>query len=338
MAASKKITIQEIADQAKVSIATVSRIINHTGIVKEETRNRVLEVMEELNFHPKSNDTLADERSTTILVCIPDLTNPFYAPVLEGIQQSASYHNYHVLLFQSKDTNTDADELENILKTNSIAGVILLTSVSNSLLVKRLCFRCPVVMCSEHCEDSNISFVSIDDYAAAKNATKYLLAAGRKNIAMLNSSMQYKYARHRERGFRDALLEAGITPNEDWILHLSSMSYNLAMANAAHLLQQENRPDAIFTSADMYALGVLRAAHKLHLHVPNDLALIGFDNLEIATMAEPPITTVKQPCKQIGFQSAELLIEQIENPECEPKQIIMDTELIVRGSTPLTIS
>ena len=190
-------------------------------------------------------------------------------------------------------------------------------------------------MCSEHCEDYNISFVSIDDIAAAQKATQYLISTGRRKIAMMNSSTQFKYARHREKGFRLALEEAQIIPNEDWILHLSTMSYGLAMANAMHILSQPDRPDAIFAASDVYAIGVIKAAHKLGLNVPDDLAVVGFDNIEISTMTEPSITTIKQPSRQIGFQSCELLVEQIVNPNADPRQITLETELIVRDSTPL---
>lgn len=328
-----KITIKEIAENANVSIATVSRIINHKDTVKPETRQRVLDIMEKMQFHPKSPSTINDATSKVILMCVPDFNNPFNSPVIDGVQKAAHDHGYDVLLLQSKDFYTDSSHYLNILKNNSLAGILILSSAPHNHLLEELSFRCPVVMCSEYAEDYGISYVSIDDVAAAKKAVNYLISTGCKKIGMLNCNMKFKYARHREKGYLAALKEANMEINPDWVTHVSSINYNLAFSKAKYILSLPNRPDAFFTCSDVFAVSAIRAAKELGLRVPEDVSVVGFDNIELSIMSDPPITTIEQPSFDIGLQACELLIEKINNPQVADRQIILNTELIVRKST-----
>ncbi|WMC91124.1 LacI family DNA-binding transcriptional regulator [Kineothrix sp. MB12-C1] len=330
-----KITIEEIARRADVSIATVSRIINHKDNVKPATRQRVLEVMEALKFSPQRPSTLSDSNSKVILMCIPGFDNPFNSPVIDGVQKSAHSQGYDVLILQSRDFYTDSSDYTNILKNNSIAGILILASVPHSELLDELTFRCPVVMCSEYTENYGVSYVSIDDVAAAKKAVNYLISTGRKKIGFMNCNMHFKYARHREKGYLAALKEANAEINPAWTTHLSTINYSQAFSNALHILSLTDRPDAIFACSDVFAVSAINAAKQLGLRVPEDVSVVGFDNIELSTMSRPTITTIEQPCFQLGYQSCELLIEKIKNPNMEDKQIILDTELIVRESTTL---
>jgi DNA-binding LacI/PurR family transcriptional regulator len=328
-----KITIEEIARRSNVSIATISRIINHKDNVKPETKQRVLSVMEEMQFKPKPDHKISDSSSKVILMLVPDFSNPFNSPVIDGVQKAAHGHGYDVLLLQSKDYYTNSSDYLNIIKNNSFAGILILSSAPNQQLLDELSFRCPVVMCSEYAEDYGVSYVSINDVEAAKKAVNYLISTGCKKIGLLNCNLKFKYARHREKGYLSALQEAGLETNPNWIEHISSINYNLAYSNAKHLLSLPDRLDAIFACSDVYAISAIRAAKELGLSVPQDISIVGFDNIELSIMSDPPITTIKQPCFDIGYQACELLVEKIQNPEAIDKQVILDTELIVRGST-----
>jgi DNA-binding LacI/PurR family transcriptional regulator len=327
-----KMTIKQIADMAGVSIATISRVMNHKTTVKEDTRRKILDVMEKFEFIP-SSVLLTDHTSQTILLCVPDLKNPFNSLVIDGIQQSACRNNYRVFILQSKETYLTIADYEEVLKNQSFAGIILLTSVTDTKLLETLTMSCPIVMCSEYCDINGISFVSIDDVTAARRATEYLISCGCKKIALINSSLRHSYAQHRELGYTEALKKAGLEQCTEWIVHISSINYSLAYSYAMNILSLPNRPDAIFAVSDVYAVAVIYAAKKLNLHVPRDLAVIGFDNIEISSMVDPSITTIEQPAEQIGFQACELLIERIQCPKTEKKRIILNTELIVREST-----
>jgi DNA-binding LacI/PurR family transcriptional regulator len=327
-----KMTIQQIADMAGVSIATVSRVMNHKETVKEDTRRKILEIMENLNFTP-SSVLVTENTSKTILLCVSELGNPFNSLVINGIQQAAYRNNYRVFILQSQGVNFTFEDFKDILLNHSFAGIILLTGVADIKLLEMLSMSCPVVKCNEYCELNGISFVCIDEVMAARKAVEYLISIGCKKIALLNSSLQFQFARYREQGYTETLENANLETNEDWIVHISSIDYNLAFSYAVNLLSLPNRPDACFAISDVYAIAVIHAAKKLGLRVPEDISVIGFDNVDISAMVDPPITTIQQPGSRIGYQGCELLIEQINNPQTSKKRIILETELIVREST-----
>jgi DNA-binding LacI/PurR family transcriptional regulator len=327
-----RITIKDIADLTGVSVATISRVMNHKRMVKEDTRKKVLEAMERLNFNP-SSILLTHHTSRTILLCVPDFSNPFNGLVIDGIQQSAYRNQYRVLILQSKENYLTLDDYEEVLKNHSFAGIILLTSVTDAELLQLLNRSCPIVMCSEYCDVKDISFVSIDDITAACRATEYLIGCGCKNIALLNSDLRHGYARHREQGYSEALKAAGMDIREDRIVHISSINYELAFSYTLDMLNRPDPPDAFFAVSDVFASAAIHAAKKMHLRIPEDLSVIGFDNIGLSCMIDPPITTVEQPSVQIGYQSCELLIERIKNPKAVSKGLILDTQLIVRDST-----
>jgi LacI family repressor for deo operon, udp, cdd, tsx, nupC, and nupG len=188
-------------------------------------------------------------------------------------------------------------------------------------------------MCSEYCDVKGISFVSIDDLTAAKKATSYLAACGCKKIALINSNLRHQFAQHREQGYLEALEEVGLEKNADWIAHISSVDYAIVLPYAMNILSLPNRPDGVFAISDVFAVATIHAAKRLGLRIPEDISIIGFDNVAISSMIDPPITTIEQPGIKIGAQALELLIEKINNPTIGKKQIILDTELIVREST-----
>jgi DNA-binding LacI/PurR family transcriptional regulator len=327
-----KISIQQIADLAGVSIATVSRVMNHKNTVKEDTRRKILEVMEKLNYNPSAVFVTKDT-SNTILLCVSELRNPFNSLVISGIQRAAHQHNYRVFILQAKEVNFAFEDFKDVLQSHSFAGIILLTGVTDLRLLEMLAMSCPIVRCNEFCDVNGIPSVSINDFEAARKATEYLIFCGYKKIALLNCSLEFRFAQQRENGYSEALDKAGLEKNADWIAHVSSIDYNLAYSYAMNILNLPNRPDAFFTVSDVYAVAALHATKKLGLRVPEDISIIGFDNIEVSSMVDPAITTIEQPGVQIGYQGCELLIEKIRNPSVLRKQIVLDTELIVRKST-----
>lgn len=333
MAISKNITITEIAKAANVSIATVSRIINKTGNVKPETRQKVMDVMAELNFYPKSLEDTSSINSNSILVCLPNFQNPFNGDIIDGIQSVTINRGYRAFYYEARDFQNILSEYDKIVKKNNFSGILLVHNVASVELLEDLRLRYPVVMCSEHCQHSNVSFVSIDDGKAAENAVNYLISIGRKKIALLNSTLNHNYAKHREKGYLNALADANLTENQNWIAHISDINFEMAVSMATIILSGEEKPDAFFCISDVFAAAVIKAATGLGLSVPNDIAVVGFDNIDLASMTIPAITTIKQPSFHIGQQACELLINQIEDPYVSPKHVILNTELIVRDST-----
>jgi DNA-binding LacI/PurR family transcriptional regulator len=332
MRKASKITMQQIADMAGVSIATVSRVMNHNANVKEPTRQKILEILEENNLNP-SSVLLTDQSSRTILLCVAEISNPSTPRIINGIQNAAYRNNYRVFILQSKETYLTFEDYRDLLQNHSFAGIILIATVSEPEMLETLTRSCPVVMCTEYCDINGISFVSIDDITAAGKATDYLISCGCRKIALLNSILRHQYARHREQGYTETLEKAGIKGNESWIAHISQIDYSLAFSYATNILSLPNRPDGIFAVSDVYAIAALHAAKRLSIRVPEDVSIIGFDNIPVSSMVDPPLTTIDQPVAQIGYQSCELLIEKINNSTMSPKKIFLDTELVVREST-----
>lgn len=329
----KRVTIEDVARRAGVSIATVSRIINHKDSVTSSTRRKVADAMEYLNFVPRSTPAVSDGSSRVILMCIPDFDNPFNAQIIRGVQKAARFHRYEVLFLQTDDFYTSAGDYLSLVKSSSISGILMLSPAPDDGLLAELNARCPLVMCSEYSEQAGLSYVTIDNVTSAKNAVNYLISTGCRKIGLINSFHRNVYAREREQGYLEALREAGLSANPDWIAHISSINYQSALSKAAYILGMDDRPDAFFATSDMFAVGVVGAAKKLGLSVPEDVSVIGFDNVETSLMCDPQLTTIEQPSYQIGYQSCELLIDRISDPDAPHRHIKLDTELIVRQST-----
>ncbi len=336
-----KLTIKDIAQLAGVSTATVSRVLSGKDKVKVETRDHVLSIVEEYDYNPASNLNLANQKSKTILVCVTELKNPFNVPIFDGIQNSAKKHGYDVLILQTKDMYTTFNDFESVLKSQEFAGVIFVSTLTNEQLTditEQLHYRSPIVLCSEFVENSPVPYVGIDDIEAISKATNYLLSTNRKDILFLNSKLSHNYAKKREKGFRLAMEKANVVVDEDLIIRLSSVNHALAYASTMHVLNSDKIPNAILCASDVFAVGALKACQKKGFRVPEDIAIIGFDNIELTTMVQPSLTTIDQPSYQIGYQACELLVERILNPLSSTKKIILETELIIRESTPLNIS
>jgi DNA-binding LacI/PurR family transcriptional regulator len=205
--------------------------------------------------------------------------------------------------------------------------------VFNTELLELLTRSCPIVMSSEYNDIEGISFVSIDDFTASYRATEYLISRGCKKIGFLNSQLRHQYARHREQGYKKALEKAGLEQREDWLAHISAVDYSIALSYVTNILSLPEHPDSFFAISDVFAVAAIHAAKRKGLQVPKDISVIGFDNIPVSSMTDPPITTIEQPGIQIGDQSFELLLEKINNPLTPKKKILLDTELIVRGST-----
>lgn len=329
----KNITITDIANEANVSIATVSRVLNNIGQVKEETKNAVLDAAKKLGYHDKTISNSIESSSNVVLMLIPDFVNPFTSSIIEGVLDSINLHKYKVVFASTKNFSNTLEDYMRFCEQLSLAGIISLDSVPHSEIVEGLSRNYPMVMCSEYPEHNALSFVSIDDKKAARIATEYLLSLGRRDIALVNGSTRHKYARHRQKGFIGTLHEYGIEENTDWILNLAKIDYSLAFTNIKSMLSQELRPNAIFAVSDIYAVAAVNAAKSLGLTVPEDISVVGFDNESVSMMSAPSITTIMQPSHKIGFQSAELLFEIIENRNMTQKSVIFETELIVREST-----
>lgn len=326
-----KSTLVQIAQKAGVSIATVSRFLNNTGNVSPATRQKVLQAIRELEYD--SLLSTPDSGFQTILVLVPDFVNPFYASIIDGIQQTAHENHFEVFLVQTKDKYPNPTYYLNLVKRGNFSGVLWLCSTPPAALLSLLEHQCPVVMCCEYPEDHVCSYVSVDDITAAYRAVKYLISTGCTKIGFVNCSLMYKYARHRREGYLRALADAGLPFCPEWYVSVPSVNYTLAYSSILQTLNSDSLPDAFFTCSDVYAAATINAAQNLGIRVPEDLSVIGVDNVEASRMTHPTITTISQPGFHMGQQACSILAEKIASPNMPHRQILLSTELIIREST-----
>ncbi|MBO0600626.1 LacI family DNA-binding transcriptional regulator [Sporosarcina sp. E16_3] len=325
-------TIQEVAKKAGVSVATVSRVINNPAIVTEKTRLKVEQVITNLNYEPSVlGRNLRTSESRLLLALIPSISNPFYTEIINGIEDIAIEQGYNILLCATDSNSNREDIYFNLLKSKLADGIISMDPTVNRTKLLELASKYPVIQCSEYDEDGNISYVTINNELAAYHAVRHLIKIGHTKIALINSHKKYLYARERRQGFEKALQEFNLPINSDWIYNTDSLGFEQGQQAMRHLLTLSDRPTAVFAVSDILAIGALKEININGLHVPNDIAIIGFDKISFSNMTHPTLTTISQPGYKMGSTSATMLINKIRGKEVT--SVILDHELVIREST-----
>jgi LacI family repressor for deo operon, udp, cdd, tsx, nupC, and nupG len=323
-----------IAQKADVSPATVSRVLNHPQLVKQDTIDAVYEAMRAFGIDPSkfSSNTSPDNDREIFVLNVPDIKNVFYDGIMEGANAAASAHHCDLIVTQFPLKKGSIADFINLIKSVKANGVILLSHMKKSVL-DEIAQITNIVQCSEYNPEADYPYISINNYTSAKTATEYLIACGRNKIAFINGPLTYNYAIERQRGFLDAMNQANLSIKSNWIVNVPKIDFNIAYASVCQILDSHVIPNAIFTSSDILAAAAIRAAHHFDLNVPNDISVVGFDNIQYASMSTPSITTVSQPNFQLGYTACEMLHEANINPETAAKSILLNTEFIIREST-----
>lgn len=324
-----KAKIEDVARNAGVSVATVSRIMNGLPNVREATKKKVLEAMKELSYAPNASArSLRTQESRAVLVTIPDFTNPFYSHILAGIGDCARELDYSALIVPV-ESETRIDKLiKEFLDSKKADGAILLGSKVSDDWIKKYEEKYCIVQCPEFSDGTkNIPHISIDNYKAMYEMTKYIQSIGHKRIALVINDNQFVSTNMRYKGFTDAVNEAGyIYDVEKYIYRGTDYSFETGIVAARQLLSMKERPTAILCISDIMALGVMRAADEMGLKIPKDLSVTGFDDIDFVGMLHPALTTVKQPCYEFGWESMKLFYsclydEKHETEACLPYKI-----------------
>lgn len=328
-------TMAEVAREAGVSVATVSRLLNNQGIVSPETAERVYAAIQKLSYEPNLlARNFRKSESRVILILAPNVTNPYYAHILSGIGDAAAELGYAALIFTTGDDPAREREALEMLKKHRADGAILMASDISSNRLLDYALRYPIVQCSEYDPEMNIPHVSIDNYLATQETMEYLIGLGHQRIATISAENEYISTRLRLKAYRDTLAKHNLVAREDYIATASrDYSFKSGKWKAKELLAVDPRPTAIFCISDTLALGAITAAKELGLRVPEDVTVIGFDDVEHTTMLHPYITTVAQPCYELGKQSAHLLYARMTLGAEIPRQTILEHQLIVRESS-----
>lgn len=332
----KHSTIIDIAKKLKLSPSTVSRALSDHPDIKKETKERVRKIARELKYTPNSiAQSLKRNRTNTIGVLVPEIEHDFFSSAISGIEEVAYQAGYAIIVCQSNEDFEREVINTNVLVNQRVAGIIVSISQSTKCgdhfqeVIKR---RIPLVFFDRACEDVVASKVIIDDYTSSFNAVTYLIGKGYKRIAHFAGPRELVICIKRLEGYVNALKAAGLPVIEDFVryggLH-EQYGYNSMDA----LLKEGKIPDAVFAVNDPVAIGAFQRIREAKLRIPEDIAIIGFSNNKITTLVDPQLTTMSQPSFEMGKKAAEILINNIKNTGAEPRTFILDTELIIRGST-----
>jgi DNA-binding LacI/PurR family transcriptional regulator len=326
------VTIYDVAEKAGVSISTVSKVLNNTGSIAEKTRQKVRETMRELNYQP-SVVASVKKRIQTIGLLIPSIANPFMAEVARSIEDHVKNFGFSLLVC-STDNHLD-NELEyiSILKQKYVDGIILATGLNDYKAIKELInAEIPVALLSRDIPSLAVDTVLVDDFLGGYEAVQYLISLGHRKIAMITENINWSVVRARVQGYRQALEEAGLEYNENLVL-LDNTTLDAGKQATRKLLDLPEPPTAIFASTEFLAIGAVKSARELGIHVPKDLSIVGFDDTILATVCDPPLTTIAQPIQEMGKKVVELLVEEIEGPKETKQRIVLSPKLVVREST-----
>lgn len=331
-----KLTLEQIAEFSGVSRSTVSRVVNNHASVRPEVRRRILQVIEETGYHPDpAARSLASQRSGIIGLVIPRavqflFTDPYYPRLMQGIAQACNTHDHILSLYLFYTAEEEQRLSPRVTHKQLVDGVIVSAlPVNDPLTVQLLENDVPFVMIGRPTDPSGISFVDADNMEGAYKAVSHLAQLGCQRIATITGPLNTSVGLDRRQGYLNALNERGYPLDEALIVEgdFTEASGYMAMQRLlAH------RPDAVFAASDPMAMGALRALRGASLRVPGDIALVGFDDLPGSAIADPPLTTIRQPIHQLGMQAVTSLIDLLSHGPQPPRQIMMTTELIIRNS------
>ena len=327
--------MNEVAKRAGVSIATVSRVLNNSQSVNEETRLKIIKAIKELKYQPSrvAKRLRSKSGSSNLLgVLVPDIQNPFYVDVLRGIEDVAYKNNYAIIMCNfGQDEKKEAMYL-NILESEAIDGLIAAPANENDHPLKKIVKNgLPVVCVDRGLKDMDVDIVWVNNEAGAYSAVEHLIRSGYRRIAHIAGLASIPSSILREAGYKKALSDNNIIYDNN-LVKWGDSTYESGLNLAEQLLKMQPAPDALFTGNNLITLGALEAIHRKKLIIPSDIAIIGFDDMHWANSLNPPLSAVKQPAYEIGKRAVELLIQRISDPHRASIQMTLSTELMVRSS------
>ncbi|MGF6371855.1 LacI family repressor for deo operon, udp, cdd, tsx, nupC, and nupG [Paraburkholderia sp. RAU6.4a] len=326
-----KPSIEAVAREADVSIATVSRVLNGTKAVTAATRERVEAAVRALNYRANPfGRSLSTGQSRILLMLMPDFANPYYAEIVRGAGAVSRQAGYTLLPADLEAWTGTADASLPTLAGSLSDGVINLVPMSDPAARREAANGKPWVNCSEFLPGSDVPYVSIDHRQAGTDAVQYLINKGHRRIGFITSDERFLYARQRREGYHAALLRAGLAPAPELVCVTGDNSYAAGSQAAAKLLAVVDPPSAVFAVSDTLAIGAIKGFSKAGRRVPHDVAVMGFDDVPIAGIFEPGLTTVAQPMVELGATAAEMLLALLDGQR--PASRILQHQLVLRES------
>ena len=332
------VTIYDIAKEAKVSSATVSRVLND-GQVSPRTKKRVLRAIKKLGYIPDNRAVyLKKEKTKKVGLIIPDISNPVYPIGVRVIHDILKSHGYHLILGNTYGEISEEKDLLEMMQRERVAGIILATCEGEDdselfpIFRRFLENNISLVFMGKKKDDLPVDIVSVNNLTGALKATEYLLRTGREKIGFIAGGRDSRVTKERLEGYLEAFKKKNTTPSSELII--CDGEYTMEYGERwGELLLKNYKPDAIFCANDLLAIGVIKACEKLNMEIPEEVAVVGFDDIYLASLVNPKLTTIHQPLGEIATIACEILVERIERGvEEEPREILIEPELIVRES------
>lgn len=329
-----RVTIRDVAAKAGVSINTVSRVVNDRPDVKPATREHVQRVIAELRYRPNSlARSLIRRSSRTVGLVVTDCTNPNTARQIQVVQQVMATAGYAVLIFDSQEDGADQLAATDLLEDQVVEGIILTPAGSRGGGLPGLSQRLPVVLLNREIDEPiDCDLVLNDNAGGARLATEHLIELGHRRIGYVTARKAVSTVRDRLAGYRGALIAADLAADDRLVVR-SEITVEDAAAATRILLERQDRPSAILAYNDLMAVGVLAAVTGAGLRVPEDIALVGYDDIAYAPYLGVPLTTVRQQTQRMAETAAKLLLDRFEGAEMAPRRVVLAPELIVRRSS-----
>lgn len=325
-------TMKDIARLAQVSTSTVSHVINGSRFVSDEIREKVMRIVAELNYTPSAvARSLKVHETKTIGLLVTATNNPFFAEVMAGVEQYCQQHQYNLIIAA---TGGDAKRLQQNLQTlmhKQVDGLLLMCGDSRFQADIELAISLPLVVMDWWFTELNADKILENSALGGYLATKALIDAGHRKIGIITGNLKKSVAQNRLQGYKNALSEAKIALNPHWIVE-SHFDFEGGVLGIQSLLTQSSRPTAVFCCSDTIAVGAYQAIQQQGLRIPQDLSIMGYDDIELARYLSPPLSTICQPKAELGKLAVEALLQRIKNPNENYRTLVLEPTCILRGS------
>ncbi len=319
-------TIKQVAKEAGVSVGTVSNVLNNIPTVTPENRQRVLDAIAKMNYRPNSvARMLKTNRSRSVCLIVPDIVNPFYPELARGAQNQAAEQGYTVFLGNNDRSAQKESAFIDLMLERKVDGMILVKPYLPMSDILALSRKVTLVLVDAFADGGAFSVVNVDDYSGALMAMRMILEQGHRRIGFLRGTMDGRSDQERFRGYCDALDQAGL-PVDDALIGTGRYQWHSGFDQAMAMLSLHDRPSALFGSNDTLAIGALRAAHNMGLSVPGDLSVVGYDDIDIAELVIPALTTIHRPKYELGVSSMKTLLRSIDHGETAGSRVMLQPE------------
>lgn len=332
----KRVTLRDIAELTGFSINTVSRALNNKEEVHTQTRVKILAAAHKLGYRPnRLAKGLRSNKTGTIGVVVTDVANPFFSALVKGIARAARDLDYSIILQDSDEDYAGEEEAIQVLLAEQVDGILITPVQSQQQTIQRLAESLfPFVLVGRYFEELDTNYVIPDDYQGGFMATEHLIQMGYRRIAMVNGPLHISSSRERFQGFSDALKKHDV-PLDDSLVVNGALTEEEGITLSRSILNDGNRPSAIVCYSDFVAFGVMKAIREIGLSIPDDIAVVGFDDVRMSSCLEVPLTTIRSPKEELGRQAMQLLVDKLNNDHAPSKteKRVLDVALVPRESS-----